>query len=255
MKPNPLRQRWANGETVLTGWLHIPALWTAELMGHAGWHALTVDLQHGLHSIETAIQMMQVITGTPAVPLARVNWLEPGAIMRLLDAGAYGVICPMINTAEECAAFVGACRYPPQGYRSLGPTRARVVLGADYAHHANDEVLTIAMVETVEAMANLDAIAAVPGLDMIFVGTGDLLLSLTGQVGMDSADPQVDAPLDRVLEACARHNLIAGLFAGSAAYAAAMAKRGYRFIAVKTDSTLLSEAAQQIVQHTQKLME
>lgn len=255
MKQNLLRQRWANGGTVINGWLHIPNMWSAELMAHAGWDSLTVDLQHGLHSIETAIQMMQAIATTPTVPLARVNWLEPGDIMRLLDAGAFGVICPMINTRAECEAFVGACRYPPQGYRSLGPTRARVVLGADYAQHANAEILTIAMVETKEAMQNLEAIASVDGLDMIFVGTGDLLLSLSGRVGMDTDDPQVDAALDRVAEVCARHNLIAGLFAGSAEYAAKMVRRGYRFVTVKTDSVLLSEAAQQAVNQTRRGME
>ncbi|MDX2163366.1 MAG: aldolase/citrate lyase family protein [bacterium] len=255
MTRNPLRQHWANGGTVINGWLHIPALWTAELMAHAGWDSLTIDLQHGFHSIETAVQMMQAISSTPTVPLVRVNWLEPGDIMRLLDAGAYGVICPMINTWAECEAFVGACRYPPLGYRSLGPTRARVVMGADYAAHANTEILTIAMVETKEAMHNLEAIASVDGLDMIFVGTGDLLLSLTGQVGMDTDDPQVDAALDRVVEVCARHDLIAGLFAGSAGYAAKMVKRGYRFVTVKTDGVLLSEAAQQVVSQTRREME
>jgi 4-hydroxy-2-oxoheptanedioate aldolase len=252
MKQNPLRQRWAKGETVLNGWLHIPNMWSAELMAHAGWDSLTVDLQHGLHSIETAIQMIQVIATTPTVPLVRVNWLEPGDIMRVLDAGAYGVICPMINTRAECEAFVGACRYPPLGYRSLGPTRARVVFGADYAQHANAEILTIAMIETEQAMQNLEAIASVEGLDMIFVGTGDLLLSLTGQVGMDTDHPRIDAALDQIAEVCARHNLIAGLFSGSEAYAARMVQRGYRFVTVKTDSILLSDAAQQTVNQTRR---
>ncbi len=236
---------------VLNGWLHIPSTWSAELMAHAGWHSLTVDLQHGMHSIETAIQMMQAISTTDTVPIARVNWYEPGAVMRLLDAGAYGIICPMVNTAEQCAQFVGACRYPPQGFRSLGPTRARLYAGADYAQHANDEILTIAMVETAEALQNLDAIAAVPGLDMIFVGTGDLRLSLTGGVGFDSDDQQVDAALERVVAACEQNNLIAGLFTASPDYAKQMIARGYRFVTVKTDSMLLSEYAAQMVQQTQ----
>jgi 4-hydroxy-2-oxoheptanedioate aldolase len=255
MKTNPLRDIWAKGGTVVNGWLHIPSMWSAELMANAGWDSLTVDMQHGLHSMETAIQMMQAISTTPTVPLARVNWNEPGSIMRLLDAGAYGIICPMINTRAECEAFVGACRYPPQGYRSLGPTRARVVMGADYAPHANAEILTIAMVETREALDNLEDIASVDGLDMIFVGTGDLLLSLTGTFGMDTEDPQVDAALDRVAEACARHNRIAGLFSGSAEYAAKMARRGYRFVTVKTDSLLLSEYAGRVVQQTKQALE
>jgi 4-hydroxy-2-oxoheptanedioate aldolase len=255
MKAKNLRDIWASGGAVVNGWLHIPSMWSAEVMANAGWDSLTVDLQHGMHSIETAISMIQAISTTDTVPLARVNWNEPGSIMRLLDAGAYGIICPMINTREECEAFVGACRYPPQGYRSLGPTRARLVMGADYAEHANGVVLTIAMVETVEAMENLEAIASVEGLDMIFVGTGDLLLSLTGKVGMDTGDPQVDAALDRVAQVCQQYNLIAGLFSTSPDYAAKMIRRGYGFVTVSTDSLILGEYARRIVQTTRQSVE
>lgn len=252
MKHNRLRDIWAGGGYVLNGWLHIPSTWSAEVMAHAGWDSLTVDLQHGLHGIETAIQMLQVISTTDTVPLVRVNWHDPGMVMRLLDAGAYGVICPMINTRAECEAFVGACRYPPQGYRSLGPTRARLVMGADYADHANTEVLTIAMVETRTAIDNLEAIAAVDGLDMLFVGTGDLQLSLTGRVAPDGEDAEVEVALDRVLDACNRHNRLAGLFTTSTAYAARAVRRGFRFVAVKSDSMILGEYARQLVQQTRQ---
>ena len=252
MKPNRLRQLWAGGNSVVNGWLHIPSMWSAEVMANAGWDSLTVDLQHGMHSIETAIQLMQAIATTQTVPLARVNWNEPGSIMRLLDAGAYGIICPMINTRAECETFVGACRYPPLGYRSLGPTRARVIYGADYAQHANDQVITMAMVETKEALDNLDEIAAVPGLDMIFVGTGDLGLSLTGEVGNDMGHPAVEAALDVILAACQRHKILAGLFVTSPSYGAHMVKRGFRFVTVKTDSLILTEYAQQVVQQTRQ---
>jgi len=249
---NPLRDIWAKGGYVLNGWLHIPSTWSAELMGYAGWNSLTVDMQHGLQSIETVIQMIQVISATPAVPLARISWNEPGAAMRLLDAGAWGIICPMVNTAEECAAFVGACRYPPLGYRSLGPTRCGLVMGADYVHKANDELIAAAMIETPQALDNLEAIASVPGLDMLFVGTGDLRLTLRGTVGRDGEDPQVEAALDRIAAVCAAHNLIAGLFTSSTTYAAQAIHRGYRFITIQTDGSILRESAQQIVNDTHK---
>ncbi|MGB7341188.1 MAG: aldolase/citrate lyase family protein [Phototrophicaceae bacterium] len=252
MKANPLRKIWADGGVVINGWLHIPNMWSAEVMAHAGWDSIIVDMQHGMHSMESAIQLLQAISTTDTVPLARVNWNTPGEVMRLLDAGAYGIICPMVNTREECEAFVGACRYPPQGYRSLGPTRARLVMGADYADHANDEILTIAMIETAEALDNVEAIASVDGLDMIFVGTGDLRLSLTGNVGFDSDDLQVDQALDTILAACEKNNLIAGIFTASAEYAAQMVKRGFRFVTVKTDSMILSEYATQLVNDTKK---
>ena len=255
MKANKLRRIWSEGGVVVNGWLHIPSMWSAELMANAGWDSLTVDMQHGLHSIETAIQMMQAISTTATVPLARVNWHSPGDVMRLLDAGAYGIICPMVNTREQCEAFVGACHYPPKGYRSLGPTRARVVMGSDYAHHANDEILTIAMVETKEALDNLEAISSVAGLDMIFVGTGDLRLSLAVETAPDNLDSQIDLALDNILESCQKHNLIAGLFTESAESAGQMIKRGFRFVTVKTDSVILIEYAKQLVNHTRSTIQ
>jgi 4-hydroxy-2-oxoheptanedioate aldolase len=247
MKSNRLKEIWREGGIVWNGWLHIPNTWSAEIMAHAGWESLTIDLQHGLHGVETAIQMMQAISTTDTVPLARLTWNDPGMAMRLLDGGAYGIICPMIETRADCEAFVGACRYPPLGYRSLGPTRARVYAGADYALYANDEIVTFAMVETQRALDNLDEIASVPGLDGIFVGPGDLYLSLTGKIGMDVDDPVMDAALDAVIAACQARNLVPGIFTGSAAYARRMALRGFRFITLKTDTLLLTEAAKTIV--------
>lgn len=250
MKKNPLRKIWADGGAVINGWLHIPNTWSAEVMANAGWDSIVVDMQHGMHSMESAIQLLQAISTTDTVPLARVNWNTPGEVMRLLDAGAYGIICPMVDTREQCEAFVGACRYPPQGYRSSGPTRAKIIYGDDYVENANDEILTIAMIETAEALANVDAIASVEGLDMLFVGTGDLRLSLTGEVGFDSDDPQVIAALDKILETCAKHSLIAGLYTASPAYAARMVEKGFRFVTVSTDTNFLRDTATRFVQET-----
>lgn len=252
MRENRLKKIWQEGGAVINGWLHIPSAWSAEVMAHAGWDSLTVDLQHGMQGIETAIQMMQAISTTDTVPIVRVNWNEPGSIMRMLDAGAYGIICPMVDTRAQCEAFVGACRYPPQGYRSLGPTRARVYAGADYAEHANDEILTIAMVETAEALANVDAIASVPGLDGIFVGPGDLRLSLMGEVGLDTQSDAFDKALQTILVSCQKNNIIPGIFTASPEYARQMIERGFRFVAVKTDTIILSEFAKQMVQQTRQ---
>lgn len=246
MRKNKLKQIWKNGGTVTSGWLHIPNTWTAELMANAGWDAVTVDMQHGLHSIETAIQMMQAISTTDTVPLARCNWNEPGGIMRLLDGGAYGIICPMINSGEECKAFVGACRYPPLGYRSFGPTRGRVYGGADYGDHANDEILTIAMIESKEAVENIDAILSVESLDAIFIGSGDLKLSLTGKSGHGN-NPQIfqDA-VQTILVSCKKHNIIPGIWCATVKDAHQMMKKGFQFIALKSDSMMLNEYAKQL---------
>lgn len=248
MKTNKLKALFAAGESAINGWLHIPSMWSAEVMGYAGWDSITIDIQHGMHSMESAIQLVQAISITEAVPIVRVNWNEPGSIMRLLDAGAYGIICPMVNNRADCEAFVGACLYPPQGYRSLGPTRAQLHMGSDYAEHANDEILTIAMVETKEALDNVAEIASVPGLSMIFVGTSDLRLSLlaTG-TPEETIDAAVDAALDTILAACDAAQILPGLFTMNPERARAMIARGFRFVTCKTDTMLLSEYAQQIV--------
>ena len=132
MRTNKLKTLWQEGKTVVNAWVTIPSAWSAEVMAHAGFDSLTIDMQHGLADYATALAMLQAVSTTDVVPLARVPWNDPAIIMRLLDAGAYGIICPMVNTRAEAEAFVGACRYAPRGYRSYGPTRAVVYAGADY---------------------------------------------------------------------------------------------------------------------------
>ena len=243
MRENRVRNLWADGKAVVNGWLHSPSTWSAEVMAHQGWDSLVVDMQHGMMGMETAIQMLQVISTTDTVPMVRVNWNTPGDIMRLLDAGAYGVICPMIETREECEAFVGACRFPPLGYRSLGPTRARVYAGADYAEHANDTIIALAMIETQKGFDNRDAIMSVEGLDAVFVGIGDLRLSMTGQAGLVSTDATVDAALDAILVSARQHGIKAGLFAADTDHAIDMLRRGYEFVTVMNDVSLMASAA------------
>ena len=203
MRRNLLKEIFNRGDAVLNGWLHIPSSISAEVMAHAGFDSLTVDMQHGLSHFESTVPMFQAISTTDTVPLARVPWNEPGIIMKLLDAGCYGLICPMINSAAEAAAFVGACRYPPQGYRSFGPTRASLYAGADYAEHANDEVLTFAMIETVVGLENLEEIVQTPGLDALYVGPADLSQSLGGKPGADFEEGPIMDALEHIVKGSA----------------------------------------------------
>src|SRR2546430_741853 len=131
MRENRVRSIWQAGGHVVNGWLAIPSSVSAEAMAHAGWDSLTIDLQHRLVGYTSAVPMLQAISTTNVTPLARVPWNEPGIIGKLLDAGCMGIVCPMINSRQECEAFVGACRYPPMGYRSHGPTRATIYAGSD----------------------------------------------------------------------------------------------------------------------------
>lgn len=247
MRANKLREIWANGGTAVNAWLHIPSSWSAEIMTHAGWDSVTVDLQHGLSDYESTVTMFQAVATTDAVPLARTTWNDPAQIMRLLDAGAYGLICPMINTRAEAEAFVGACRYPPLGYRSLGPTRASVYAGADYAQHANETIVALAMVETQQALDNLEEVLQTPGLDGVFVGPGDLRLSLTGQAGMDLTDPTLLSALEQIATVTQENNRVAGIWVPDVVTGQKMRGMGYQFITISTDTRLLSAAAQDVV--------
>ncbi len=240
MRVNRLRALWAAGKPVVGGWLTIPNAFTAELMAGMGWDALTIDTQHGLIGYAEMLAMLQAISTTDVVPLVRVSWNQPGEIMKALDAGALGIICPMINDAAECAAFVQACRYPPDGFRSYGPTRAGVVNGPDYYPDANREILALAMIETAGGMANLDAITATPGLDGIYIGPGDLSLSHGGQPRQDSDDPALLARFDLILAACRRAGIRACVHTASAGYAQQMIERGFDLVTIMGDVRYLT---------------
>jgi len=178
MRENKLRTIWKQGGCVINGWLSVPSSFSAEVMAHTGWDSLCIDTQHGMIDFQTAFSMMQAISTTGVTPIVRVPWNEPAAIMKCLDAGAFGVICPMINTRADAERLVATCRYPPAGFRSCGPTRAALYGGGDYQAKANETIVVFAMIETAEAVANLDSILSTPGLDAIFIGPNDLAISM-----------------------------------------------------------------------------
>ena len=141
MIPNKLKRLWSEGKPTINGWCSIGNAFTAEIMAAQGYDSVTIDVQHGALDYSSVLPMLQAMRASSVVPMARVPWLEPGIIMKVLDAGAYGVICPMVNTAEQAAEFVSYMRYPPLGQRSFGPTRVSFAAGADYGAEANDECL------------------------------------------------------------------------------------------------------------------
>ena len=139
MRANKIKKMMKDGKPIVNGWLQIPSSFSAEVMSHQGWDSLTIDMQHGVIDYPNALQMLQAISTTDVTPLARVNWNEPGQIMKILDAGCYGVICPMVSNKLEAEKFVQACMYPPKGYRSFGPIRGLIYGGGDYGDHSNEE--------------------------------------------------------------------------------------------------------------------
>ena len=247
MRENRLRAIWREGGTVVNGWLQAPSSYSAEVMAHTGVDSLTIDMQHAPVGYASLVPMLQAISTTDTVPVVRVPWNDPGTIMRVLDAGAYAVICPMVDTREQAEAFVGACRYPPAGYRSFGPYRAVLYGGEDYTQHADQTVVTIAMIETREALKNLDGILDVDGLDAVFVGPSDLGQSLGYGPGPDREEPEVVETIDRVLAAARDRGLAAGIFAGSTEHASRLIEKGFRFVNVSTDLRLMAAATAEIV--------
>ena len=246
MQKNKLKAIVNEGRPALSGWLSVGNTFTAEIMAAQGYDCITIDLQHGLADIGDVVPMFQAMRASGVVPMARVPWNEPGIIMKVLDAGAYGIICPMVNTAEEAARFVRTVRYPPVGERSFGPTRALYSQGADIAYEANDEVLAFAMVETAEAIANLDAIAATPGLSGIYVGPADLAFSLHGgryPPAFDREEPELIEVLQRIAGACREAGIKAALHCGTADYAARAISWGFDMTTVGGDARLLAAAA------------
>ena len=239
MRANHLRELWASGKPVINGWCSMPGGFSAEIMANMGWDAVTVDTQHGVIGYAEMLAMLQAISTTAATPLVRVAWNNPGEVMRALDAGAYGVICPMINDAAECAAFVQACRYPPDGYRSSGPTRAAIYGGADYHAKANGEMLTFAMIETAAGLANVEAIVATPGLDGVYIGPSDLSLAMGGPPGQDSQAPSLLAAFDTILAACKARGVRVGVHTNSVAYSQHMIARGFDLVTVGSDTRYL----------------
>ncbi len=246
MMKNRLRQIWADGSRSLNGWLSIGNAFVAEIMAAQGYDSITIDMQHGALDYAAVLPMFQAMRASGVVPMARVPWLEPGIIMKVLDAGAYGIICPMIDGPEDAARLVRYTRYPPLGERSFGPTRAIYAAGSDYAQQANAEILVFAMIETSKAMDNLEAIVATPGLDGIYVGPADLSLSLSGgrlAPAFDREEPEIIAALQRIVTACKAGGIRAALHCGSADYAARALEWGFDMTTVSGDTRLLASAA------------
>lgn len=231
-----------DGRGAINAWLSIPNTFTAEITATQDFDSVTIDLQHGLVDYQAALTMLQAMSGSNATPMARVPWLEPGIIMKLLDAGALGIICPMVNNRADAEAFVGACKYVPDGYRSSGPTRAGMIYGSNYHDQANKTVVTLAMIETEEALTNVAEIAATPGLTGLYIGPSDLAISLGHKPGLDRAEPEMHEAIDKILAAAKGAGIKAGIHCLDNAYAKNMLAKGFNLVTLANDVRLYSAA-------------
>ena len=229
------RQLLSEGKIVLNGWSVIPGGFLAETMASLGWDSLTIDMQHGIIGQPDMVAMLQAISTTALTPIIRLAANDATGIGQALDAGAMGVICPLVNSREEAANFVAACRYPPHGVRSSGATRAMIYAGFDYGARADEQILKFAMIETADALARVGEIASTPGLDGLYVGPSDMSLALGGTQGFDKDEPHMLEAYRAVANACREHELTAGIHTASPAFGARMAEMGFRFITLVGD--------------------
>ena len=249
MRKNKLKQMFKEGKPIINGWLQIPCAFSAEVMAHQGWDSCTIDMQHGVIDYPNALSMLQSISTTEVTPLARVNWNEPGQIMKILDAGCYGIICPMVSNRKEAENFVNACLYPSKGYRSFGPIRGLLYGGSDYAKHADNEILKLAMIETKESLEKLDEILDTPNLDGIYIGPADLSLALDEEPGFDKPEStKAYKEITRILAAAKKRNLFSGIHNGSVEYAKKMISKGFNLVTVGSDQRFMSSGAKSVIE-------
>ena len=248
MSTNSLKARWKAGKAAVNGWLAIPSGFSAEVIAQCGFDSVTVDMQHGVQDYQSMVQCFQAMERHPVALLVRVPWNEPGIIGKALDGGAWGVIAPMINTREQAESLVSSCRYPPLGTRSNGPIRHGTYgVASDYQKIANDEILVIPMIETKQALDNLEAILDVKGVDGIYVGPSDLAFSMGKTPKLDHEDPEILKIYERLIAECSKRGIYAGIHCGTAEYSARMIKMGFRLTTIANDSGLMAKAALEAV--------
>jgi 4-hydroxy-2-oxoheptanedioate aldolase len=243
MRQNLALAKWRAGQQTIGAWLSLANTHSAELLAHAGFDWLCIDLQHGLLDYTDLLHMLPAISTTDVTPIVRVAGNEPSQIMKVLDAGAMGVIVPLVNNRAEAAAAVAACMYPPLGGRSFGPARAALYGGRGYAAEANDQIACIVMIETREGIDNLEEIVSTPGLGGVYIGPSDLALSLGLPPLGDTDDPLHLATVTRILAACKRQGVPVGIHTGGLAYTRIRLEAGFDFVTLGSDAGFMMRAA------------
>ena len=241
MKQQRLNECWNEGKGAINGWCSIPSTIITEIKSQNNFDSITIDLQHGLIDYQAALNMLQILANINITPMVRVPWNEPGIIMKLLDAGSLGVICPMINNKEDASKFVGAMNYVPKGFRSTGPTRAMMVHGGNYHNEANEKLISLAMVETQEALDNVDDIASTEGLTGIYIGPSDLSVSMGLNPGIDRTEEKMIQAIDKIKSSCKKHNIKVGIHCLSPKYLNNKLNAGFDLATLASDFRFFNE--------------
>ncbi|MGY0398742.1 MAG: HpcH/HpaI aldolase family protein [Ostreibacterium sp.] len=246
-KEHPLIRRWQNAQATLNGWLSISHAFSAEIMSHQGFDSLTIDMQHGVSDYADVITMLPAIQSTETSALVRIPWLTAEHVMKTLDAGASGIICPMINSVEDAKNLVKYAYYPPTGERSFGPIRAKFLGGKDYARYANSRLLLIAMIETQQALANLEEILGVSGIDAIYIGPADLSLNLGLTPKFDQTAPLFMEKLNIIINKVKASGKYLGIHNASNHYAERMITMGFDFVTIGSKANFIINGATNVV--------
>ena len=230
MRKNKVKSLWQEGKAPTVAWLDTADTFVAETIANIGFDVLVLDMQHGMAiGPDRAALWLQAVSTTDTMPMVRVPWNEPFFIQWVLDAGAYGVIVPLVNTREEAVKAAGACRYPPIGYRSAGANRARLYGGVDYFKQANKEIICLVMIEDIKTVAHIETLADVPGIDGFYIGPSDLAVSMgLGPPEYRESTKHAEA-CNQVLETAKSHGLICGIHCGSPGEVVQRTSQGFMF--------------------------
>lgn len=245
MKRNKVKELWRQGKPAVAGWLSSGSPYIAELLAHVGYDAVVIDMQHGVGvTPDRAVECMQAMASTDVMPIVRVPWNQPEYIQYVLDAGAMGIIVPLVNSYDDAQKAGLACRYPPLGYRSIGPNRAALKDGAeDYLRHANEEIICLVMIENMEAVNRAAEISKAPGIDGVYIGPGDLAVSLGILPSQFPTDQRHLAACQKVLEAAQAAGVVPCHHGAGPADALRLFKQGFKMCQIGNDLRTLTAAA------------
>ena len=250
---NKIIDLYNSKKPIINGWLHLPNSFIAESFGKMGWDSITIDMQHGQNDYQSSIAILQALQNSTSSPLVRIPWNEPGIIMKMLDLGVLGIIAPMINNKKDCEEFVSYCYYPQKGQRSFGPLRAQLHYGKDYFENANNNILSFAMIETEEAINNIDEILSVPQLSGVYIGPADMSSSYGLKPKFDVEDKKILDNLEMIVKKTEKYKKISGIHNGSTKYAKRMIDMGFNLVTVLSDLRIMSDAAQNIVNEMKEI--
>lgn len=249
MKRNPVKAALKAGQPQVGTWLSLGNLYATRMMARIGFPWLTVDMEHSPIDISDAANLFACIAEAGCVPLARVPSGTHENIKRVLDAGAHGIVVPMVDTVEQAQLAIAAAKYPPQGNRSIGGGLHALNFDAtagDYYKHANDEILVVLQTESPRGVENAEAIYSLPGVDAIFVGPNDLTFQMRGPDGIDPSPAELEAMLQRVLAAGKKTGCPVGLHVQTTDDLKRRIGEGWQFLAIGSELRFMTQGAQNI---------